>query len=372
MAARSVRILFSNLTDQPLKFVTDGHSSGQFTDPWYPPPIIHAQAIAEWRSESDGIFTGAVGSATYEIGSPNSLIQIDWDNPYVGFNSCNLSVSDKFSTNPVPKSVIDQEFHILTGSLPNARLEFEPFLDTFLFAPYLIANASSYDDTTAFFGIRTPPAQPDPPSPIFKDSGATAPQSLKLNRDANVADWAGDWDGDGIIVTLTNLGKGQMMHALITDRAGNPAFQFGQDFELGVLSAVGRQEVGLALSTDFSGGSAPLRDIFLTASTHALNRQNTHFAAGVAENFRKVVTGMAVTTGAVRIGDQRVHQASAAVSGAVISARSTVLLMHGVSLTLYDEFEGSVKRSKVLNYQRLDARGTVLFSASLRKRIEIR
>jgi hypothetical protein len=103
MAARTVRCLLSNQTASAFSLFDDSYSSGQFTDPFFPPPVMAPGAIAEWRSGSCGFMRGAAGGVRYSTGVPDSTgghtesINITWDNPFIGPNRAKIDVIVDFT-----------------------------------------------------------------------------------------------------------------------------------------------------------------------------------------------------------------------------------------------------------------------------------
>lgn len=370
MAARSVRCLVSNQTPFTMNHVSDSHRfGGQFTDPWYPPATIASGHVAEWRSESDAFLAGAIGTARYSIsvadnseaGPHKEFIDIDWHNPYVGFNDANGSATNDFSG--TPSTDLKVTHFIQSGSIPNAAkvgdVDFEAWLDTLLFPPYILANAVSYNDTNAFYGIQYQPA-PAPPPPQFQDEEdavdlTTLPR--KLNNEGNPAQWAGEWQGDGIYVTLFDLSGGRMSVS-VTDRTANPMLQFAGEFTLGELSWVGQHMMNAAISQDL-GTHSHLSKVFRSAAASAL-----HGVKDPSKVFNKAALTLAKKT-SVRLNPAMVSKAATSTSIFKFSSLSTAYLVYGVSLTLYDVFAGNSKQGQLLNYKRCDSVGKTLADALL-------
>jgi hypothetical protein len=93
MAARSVHVIFDNLTGHNLLKQGDEIDHGRFVT--RPPQIIGNRG--EWESESDGVLTGTEGSARYDIVDLHDNVlgsfDVHWDNPFSGSNSYGHSVS---------------------------------------------------------------------------------------------------------------------------------------------------------------------------------------------------------------------------------------------------------------------------------------
>jgi hypothetical protein len=94
MAARSTQV---KLTNQAGRFnlikTSQSLEHGEFTTE--PPAIIGNEG--DWRSESDGFATGTEGHVHYRIetdeGEPIGTLNLHWDNPFIGSNSYDQSVS---------------------------------------------------------------------------------------------------------------------------------------------------------------------------------------------------------------------------------------------------------------------------------------
>jgi hypothetical protein len=312
--------------------------------------------------------TGAIGSAKYSIGvfdgsgTHTEFVDIAWDNPYIGANSASISVTNDFSG--TPSTDLDSASFIQSGSLPNAQkvagLDVEAWLDTLLFPPYIIANAVSYNDTNAFYGIsfqQPPQFQGDFPGPPDLKN-----QPRKLNVNANPADWRGQWKDDNIYVTIWDSGNGRMT-VYVTDRTSNPLLEFSQDVVLGVFGWVAEHTLGAAIDSPLSGGSAAVSQV-LRAATHEALKANSHAFKDVAEVFNRTAVNVAQKSG-IKIGPARLRNATNAVATVIANARATILLVYGVSLTLYDVFSGNAKIGELISYQRTDSQGTILSSALL-------
>jgi hypothetical protein len=349
-----------------------GHTSGQFTDPWYPPVNIDNGQVVEWRSESDGVMTGAIGHAKYSVnilddsGNHTEFVEIDWDNPYWGTNSSNAYAFDDFSGDPSTDLIISN--CIQSGSVPNAAkvagLDFEAWLDTLLFPPYILANAVSWNDTNALYGVQY---QPPPPPPQLggKDVPPVDLRSLprKLNTDANPAQWRGDWQADGIYVTLLDDGGGNMS-AYVTDRTMNPMIQFTQQFTFGEPSWVGQHLVYAAIAQDLGTNSA-VSKVFQGAAAAALSAAAQGAEKDPQKVFQTTATSLAKNA-LVNLNAAGVSKAGASISSFALNAvRSTAYLMYGITLRLYDVFSGGVKQGQLLNYKRCDGAGRTLTDALL-------
>jgi len=103
MAARSVHVILDNKTSNELQHEHFDVTHGIFSS--YPPSPVQPFSRAEWVSESDGIFTGTAGSASYHLlfikkGDDQILIDVPdlnhlslaWNNPFAGSNSYSQSV----------------------------------------------------------------------------------------------------------------------------------------------------------------------------------------------------------------------------------------------------------------------------------------
>ena len=92
VAARSTFVTLDNTTRFNLARTALGLDHGEWID--QPPQIIGNQGT--WKSESNGLLTGTEGSASYSIRDlydvEHGLINVLWDNPFVGSNSYSQSV----------------------------------------------------------------------------------------------------------------------------------------------------------------------------------------------------------------------------------------------------------------------------------------
>lgn len=100
MAARSTHVTLENRARfLNLKRTAVQIEAGEFTSP--PPQLIGDHG--DWRSESNGIFTGTEGRVTYQIetvdGDRVGEVRLHWNNPFVGSNSYDESV-DPAPTGP--------------------------------------------------------------------------------------------------------------------------------------------------------------------------------------------------------------------------------------------------------------------------------
>ena len=98
MAARTVHVIFNNNTLFTLRKIEESLDHGEWTEQWHPPQTIGPGRSAEWRSESDALITGTgtEGSIKYQIGDSANSLYIHWDNPFIGTNKYNESVTDGF------------------------------------------------------------------------------------------------------------------------------------------------------------------------------------------------------------------------------------------------------------------------------------
>ena len=92
-AARSVVVHFTNLTKCQLERDEEKLSHGTWDES--PPQIINKKEVVSWASISCGVCTGTEGFARYICKEHNCRITIDWNNPYIGSNSCHTSLSDE-------------------------------------------------------------------------------------------------------------------------------------------------------------------------------------------------------------------------------------------------------------------------------------
>jgi hypothetical protein len=106
-AAVSGRIKLDNYTTASMKRFSYHLDHGAWSDGWFPPEAIAADARATWASESDGFLTGTEGTVTwrmYKNGVAVGNVKTHWDVPFSGDNSawctapagykCLVSISD--------------------------------------------------------------------------------------------------------------------------------------------------------------------------------------------------------------------------------------------------------------------------------------
>ena len=100
MSTRSVQITLHNDTDFVLTIDTDNIviNHGQIKKDCNPPPYIDPRQSGSWATESHGVMTGTEGSLRYFIHDQYRLqehnwLSIEWDDPFVGQNSCRANVS---------------------------------------------------------------------------------------------------------------------------------------------------------------------------------------------------------------------------------------------------------------------------------------
>ncbi len=96
MAARSTRVTIRNQTGVTLRHVDDSLDHGEWTAPLTPPAEIPPGATVWWQSESNGVATGTEGRTHYAIVGSNDALTFHWDNPFVGANFYEQSVSGPY------------------------------------------------------------------------------------------------------------------------------------------------------------------------------------------------------------------------------------------------------------------------------------
>jgi hypothetical protein len=87
VAARSVLVSFTNATGFVLGKWWEGLDHGVWTDDIEPPQTITPGETVTWMSESDGFATGTEGRVQYTVGDGGSVIELHWNNPFVGANT---------------------------------------------------------------------------------------------------------------------------------------------------------------------------------------------------------------------------------------------------------------------------------------------
>ena len=96
MAARSTRVTIRNQTGATLRHVDDSLDHGEWTAPLTPPAEIPGGATVWWQSESNGAGTGTEGHARYAVAENGDVLTFHWDNPFVGANFYEQSVSGPY------------------------------------------------------------------------------------------------------------------------------------------------------------------------------------------------------------------------------------------------------------------------------------
>jgi hypothetical protein len=125
MAARSTHVTLTNLAGRlNLRKTSEELDHGEWTS--HPPALVGNRA--DWESESDGFATGTEGRVAYEIendtGGAVGTLNLHWDNPFVGSNSYDESVSPQADVTGNGFTVVhrggggnnaDVEFVLLSG-----------------------------------------------------------------------------------------------------------------------------------------------------------------------------------------------------------------------------------------------------------------
>jgi hypothetical protein len=337
---------------------------GDYTGSWHPPKVIKGGSRAEWRSESDGILTGTEGYLTYSIAVPDQanghteFVKIHWDNPYIGVNSCDLSVTFDFSG---ANSTDIQESHTITTNLPPnleemADGDVEAWIDAVLFPPFIFANANTAgNDAVALFEIRFPP---QPQFNIPPPGTRTQRENVSLDP----AQWAGAWGGEGVYVTIIQNG-GHRMTAQVTDNTSDPQLQFSEDFLLGTLHWAAAHSAADMLSSQVkaSDGSRPAK-LVASVTARALGNATSQSAPG--ERFTQLLYKEAAATN-LDLESGKVRKYASTVNEFAEQFKATVMLTHRVFLTLYDVFEGGTLQTRMLHYERHGPFGIVLSSEML-------
>jgi len=96
-AARSVQVVFANLTPENLILTSSNLLHGIWSPEQAPPKTITKYSKAIWQSESDGFMTGAQGNASYAFQTDASqVVTVNWDNPYSGSNDFSANAPKGF------------------------------------------------------------------------------------------------------------------------------------------------------------------------------------------------------------------------------------------------------------------------------------
>lgn len=88
---RSVVLIINNDTDRTLRKTEEHHDHGG----WAVTPTfeIHPRTVLVFGSRSKGLWTGTEGYIVYAVEGMDASIRVYWDNPYIGSNSSDLSVT---------------------------------------------------------------------------------------------------------------------------------------------------------------------------------------------------------------------------------------------------------------------------------------
>jgi len=354
MAVRTVHCYFKNLTDQTL--VLDSHDIpiwGIYTDPWYLPQTIAPGEVGEWRTESDGglLPQGTEAKATYRIATLEEgtvFIDLWWDNPLIGGNKSYIHTRKDFTGD---SSQIFEGANQIDGSPPPNWLKMkdgdvEAWIDAVLFPPYIFANAPIANDANAVFAIRR---KAKVSSPLFGPKGS-GPYSSQINTSHNTAEWEGMWASNAASVTIVSLGDGSMS-ASITDTTVNPTLQFQETFRLG--------QIGWALNALALGVHQDIHTIGRTAASTIIGATSKAIQSENPEGHEHMTAAIFDAVQAdlgkdkfEELKAQLVRTSNAAAAVAKLP-HSTVLLSHGVCLTLYDDFEAGQKVGGHILYERI-------------------
>ena len=87
-AQRSVILIVENYTDRTFRVDWDDHDHGDFAV--NPTGEIPPHTADVYGSRSTGFMTGTKGAVNYKDPTSNLYVQIRWDNPFIGANSCTV------------------------------------------------------------------------------------------------------------------------------------------------------------------------------------------------------------------------------------------------------------------------------------------
>lgn len=360
MAARSVHVFFKNLTDETLSRVDEGLDHGIYTDPWFPPQAIAPGAVGEWQTESDGLFTGTEGHAKYTIsnGQTFEFVEVKWDNPYIGRNGSSIGITQDFSGET---SKVFEGANEINGEPPPNWVKMtngdvEAWIDGVLFPPYIFANASSADDANASFAIRRKQVS----SPLF-GAPSDAPRSSRVNTALKPAEWTGLWGGDGVSITLASLGGigGREMSANILDATADSGLQLQENFTLGG-HAWATNALVVGVQNEFSAAKAAdngVVSMITKAAVKSISSLRGNASSEVVSAVQSAVRAALDVQGA-RVSESKILSISKSAAAVASIPRSTVMLSHGIGLTLYDDFQDGHKTGSRLLYERLSIMGS--------------
>ncbi|MCC6527269.1 MAG: hypothetical protein IT373_31765 [Polyangiaceae bacterium] len=140
-----------------------------------PPCPIAAGARAEFTTSTAGLFTGTEGWVVYELKGQGLIVQVSWNEPFIGSNSYTLGVNKLASATrelePVPVSFTDR----------NGK-------------PISFAEAEKADDVIATYTVRLKPLvaeQATPPAPPPIERGPA--DAVTPNKETSVFDDLPAW-----------------------------------------------------------------------------------------------------------------------------------------------------------------------------------
>lgn len=352
MAARTVHCFFKNLTDQTLSRESEHLEHGIYTEPTFPPQTIAPGAVGEWRSESDGFMTGTEGRARYRIASEGGTEFIDlwWDNPFIGGNKSSIVIVQDFTGN---SSKIFEGANHIDGSPPPNLVKMgdgdvEAWIDAVLFPPYIVANAPIANDANAVFAVRR---RPQVSSPLFGPQGS-GPRSSRINTSHKTTEWEGLWASNDVSVTIVSLGGGNMT-ASVTDTTANPTLELQEAFRLGQLGWA-FNAFALSMHREFHTLGYKAQSAVIRAATQAIRLQHTDEREHTTATIYKAVQADLYEQN-FKIPDPKLARATKAASAVAKLPRSTVMLSHGICLTLYDDFEAGQKMGSHMLYERINS-----------------
>ena len=308
--------------------------------------------------------TGTEGRARYRISSNGGTEFIDlwWDNPFVGGNKSSIAIVQDFTGKP--SQAFEGANHIDGSPPPNLEKmsegDVEAWIDAVLFPPYIVANASSANDATAVFAIRE---KAQVSSPLFGAQGS-GPRSSRINTAQKPAEWEGLWANNAVSVSIFSHGGGSMS-ANITDTTANPILQFEEPFRLGQLGwafnafALGMHQE-LYTIADNKVSSSIIQAVGKTINVNREDRER------VPSTFREVAE-TSLRERKLTVPETKLVRFSKAASAVAKMPRSSVMLSHGVCLTLYDDIENGRKVGSHMLYERLTSiiAGRILASERL-------
>lgn len=350
MPARTVYCHFKNLTDETLVRESEHLDHGIYTGSWFPPQTIAPKAVGLWKTESDGFMTGTEGRVRYRIssGAGTEFIDLWWDNPYIGGNESSIKIVEDFSGDP--SEVFEGANQIDGGPPPNWQKmtdgDVEAWIDAVLFPPYIFANAPVANDANAVFAVRRKAQRVS--TPLFGPQG-TGPRTSRINTARKPEEWEGLWAGQSVSVTIASLGR-KNMSASIMDATASPVLNFQENVTLGSLGWA-LSAFALEMHREFAASDPDAARAIVGAAAKATRLSQADEREDMTAVHEVVRAELSDRT--FKVPSDKLVRATKSAAAIGKLPRASVMLSHGVCLTLYDEFEAGQRVGAHILYERI-------------------